>query len=117
MKYFIVDKFRAYPQLQHTGGFQLLVSDDKSRKKLKIVAHGSCSTEEIRCFGTGRIYIRPLQKSIRLSEELHVQEEYEVCLACDTPVAVSEMRDHLESCEVCMLLNDKNSSIRFVAIA
>ena len=117
IRYCIVNHFRAYPQLEHTGGFQLLVSDDKSRKKLKVVAHGACSTEEIECFGMGRIYIHPLQESIRVTEEMYVREKYEVCLACDTPVAVSEMHDHQESCEVCIgFLMTKNQTC-FVVIA
>ena len=93
----------------------MLVSQEKVRKQLKVVAHGSCSTEQLRCFGSGRIYIRPLQKSIPLTEVLGIQEEYEVCLACDNPVAVSEMRDHQESCEVC-ISPDKESTYMAIVV-
>ncbi|CAB4029344.1 G2 M phase-specific E3 ubiquitin- ligase, partial [Paramuricea clavata] len=70
-----------YPQLRQTGGFQFLVSQEKARKQLKVVSHGSCSVEQIRCFGSGRIYIRPLQRSIPLTEGL--QDE-------DLPLGIGE---------------------------
>ncbi len=108
--------FRGYPQLRDTGGFQILVSQEKARKLFKIVSHGSCSTEKLRCFGSGRIYIRPLQRSIPIRESMRVQEEYEVCLGCETPVAVSEMRQHQQDCvrcEVCIFPSyDENTGER-----
>ena len=92
--------FRAYPQLSETGGFQILLSKAKKRGELDVVCHGSCSTEQLRCFGTGRIYLRPLQKSIQLTRAIHVKEEFQACLSCGQSFGISEMRRHLETCEV-----------------
>ncbi|XP_028415158.1 uncharacterized protein LOC114538207 isoform X2 [Dendronephthya gigantea] len=91
--------FEAYPPLRFSGGFQILVSQEKERKKLKVVSHGSCSTEQLRCFGNGRIYIRPLQRSIPLTETVRFHEEKEICLSCGESVSVSEMSEHLQACE------------------
>ena len=87
--------FRANPHLKETGGFQILLSKAK-----KVVCHGSCSTEQLCCFGTGRIYIRPLQKSILLTRSVHVKQEFQACLSCGESFGISEMRRHLETCEV-----------------
>ena len=76
------------------------MSEEKARKQLKVVSHGCCSTEQLRCFGNGRIYVRPLQRSIPLTESVRLQEEREHCLSCGETFSVSEMRDHLRVCEV-----------------
>lgn len=69
---------------------------EKSRTELSIVSYGSCSTEEIRCFGTGRIYIRPVQIDITLDDSnLDWGDQYE---DCKMPVALSTMRRHMETC-------------------
>ena len=94
--------FRNFPKLKETGGFQLLLSKEKKRKELQVVCHGSCSTEQIRCFGAGRIYIRPLQRSIPLTRTVKMKEEFEECLSCGTAFAVSEIRRHQQTCEVLM---------------
>lgn len=64
------------------------------------MSHGSCTTERLRCFGTGRIYIRPLQRSIP-TQIVKAEEEFEECIACGFAFAVSEVRRHQETCEVC----------------
>ena len=69
---------------------------ERSRTKLNVVSYGSCSTDEIRCFGTGRIYIRPVQTDIVLNESVDRGEQYEDCMTCNMPIALSEMRQHLE---------------------
>ena len=51
------------------GGFELLTMKEKSRTALTVVSYGSCTTEEIRCFGTGHIYIRPIQIDIVLADD------------------------------------------------
>ena len=98
--FYIKRTLRAYPPLRHVGGFQLLISDANVRKKLKVISHGSCTTKQMRCFGTGRIYIRPLQRSMK-TQDVKVDEEFVECIACSSPFAVSEMRRHQETCEVC----------------
>ncbi|CAB3977868.1 Hypothetical predicted protein [Paramuricea clavata] len=94
----------SYPQLNETGGFQMLLTKEKKRKELRIVCHGSCNTEQLRCFGTGRIYLRPLQKSIPLPININVKEEFQQCLTCGGSFAVSEMRRHMNTCQVCISL-------------
>ena len=91
---------RAYPPLQDCGGFQLLLSKEKRRNELRVVCHGTCTPEEIRCLGSGRIYIRPLQRNIPLSPAPEIKEEYEECLTCLLSVPVSQMREHREVCAV-----------------
>ena len=72
---------------------------EKSRTELSIVSYGSCSTEEIRCFGSGRIYIRPVQIDIALNDSnLDWGDQYEDCMICKMPVALSAMRRHMETC-------------------
>jgi hypothetical protein len=82
----------------------MLLSKEKKRKELRVVCHGSCSAEHLRCFGTGRIYIRPLQKSIALRADIHVKEEFQECLTCAGKFAISEMRRHMNTCVVCQSL-------------
>ena len=38
------------------------------------------------------MYIRPLQRSITLTEDTRVQEEVELCLVCEASVLVSEIK-------------------------
>jgi len=91
--------FRAFTPLKFCGGFELLTMKEKSRTELSIVSYGSCSTEEMRCFGTGRIYIRPVQIDITLDDSnLDWGDQYEDCMICKMPVAMSTMRRHMETC-------------------
>ena len=76
------------------------MSWEKARKPLKVVSHGCCSTEQLRCFGNGRIYVRPVQRSIPLTESVRMQEETEHGLSCGETVSVSKMCDQLWACEV-----------------
>lgn len=82
----------------------MLLSNENKRKELRVVCHGSCSTEQLRCLGTGRIYLRPLQRGITLSTNIHVKEEYQECLTCRGSFAISEMRRHMNTCVVCQPL-------------
>lgn len=59
---------------------------ERSRTELNVV---SC---------TGRIYIRPVQTGIVLNESVDGGEQYEDCMTCNMPIALSEMRQHLEEC-------------------
>ena len=61
---------------------------EKSCTELSIVSYGSCSTEEIRCLGTGRIYIRPVQIDITLDDSNLDWGEYEDCMICKMPVVL-----------------------------
>ena len=86
--------------MKHCGGFEFLTVKERSRTELNVVSYGSCSTDEIRCFGTGRIYIRPVQTDIVLNESVDWGEQYEDCMTCNMPIALSEMRQHLEECGI-----------------
>ena len=78
-----------------------MTTKENSRTELAVVAYGSCCTDEIRCFGTGRIYIRPIQTDISLDDDADWGgDQYEDCLSCNMPIALSDMRKHLDICEV-----------------
>lgn len=47
----------------------MLISDEKSRRNLRVVKYSSCCADEIRCLGTGRIYVRPIQTDIALGDD------------------------------------------------
>lgn len=54
--------------MRSSGGFELLLCQDNSCTKLQVAKYGSCSTDELRCLGSGRIYIRPVQVDILLGD-------------------------------------------------
>ena len=60
--------------------------------------------EELRCMGSGRIYIRSIQIDIPLSEEVNVGEQCEECLFCKSPISLSAMRQHMETCTVSIFM-------------
>ena len=60
--------FRAFRPLQSCGGFEMLLCADNSRTRLQVVKYGSCNTDELRCLGIGRVYIRPIQVDITLGD-------------------------------------------------
>ena len=59
---------RAFRPLQSCGGFEMLLRADNSRTRLQVVKYGSCNTDELRCLGMGRVYIRPIQVDITLGD-------------------------------------------------
>ena len=77
-----------------------MLLSNKKKKELQ-VSHGSCSSGQLRCFGTGRTYLRPLQKSIALSRNVNIKEEFQECFTCGGSFAISEMRCHMDTCVVC----------------
>ena len=86
--------------LKHAGGFQFLLSKESSRKQLQVMSYGSCDAEQLRCFGTGRVYVRSLQKSIPLTDDTNSCVEYEECLFCNLSVSVKDMQKHCDDCHV-----------------
>ena len=60
--------FRAFRPLQSCGGFEMLLCANNSRTRLQVVKYGSCNTDELRCLGMGRVYIRPIQVDITLGD-------------------------------------------------
>ena len=79
----------------------MLTTKENSRTELAVVSYGSCSTDELRCFGTGRIYIRPIQTDINLPDDSDWGgDQYENCLSCNMPIALADMRKHMDICGV-----------------
>ena len=85
------------------GGFELLTMKDKSHSKLNVVSYGSCRKDEIRCFGTGRNYVRSIQADYPVDDSLDFRDQYEDCLICKVPITLSDLREHMKTCgsEVC----------------
>ena len=81
---------------------------EKSRTEIEVVSYGSCSTDEIRCLGTGRIYIRPIQTDITLAETVDLGDQTEECLLCGKEILLTEMRKHAEN--NCFSIEETNES-------
>ena len=90
--------FSAFPKIKRCGGFELLLTQEKSRTQLRVMHFGACSTDELKCLGTGRIYIRPVQADIELKEDGLEPGGMEECLSCGELVLLSKMRKHMEAC-------------------
>lgn len=90
--------------MKSCGGFELLLCEENSRTKLQVVKYGSCSTEELRCLGSGRIYIRPIQVDIFLGDVEDDEEHTEECLLCKASMPLRQMRAHMEECPVCLFV-------------
>ena len=89
------------------GGFELLTTKEKSRTELGVVSFGTCSTDQIHCFGTGRIYTGPIQKDICLNDDTDIGgDKYEDCLSYNMPIALSDMQKHMDICGVRNLSHD-----------
>ena len=98
--------YRAHPLLADCGGFEMLLTKPKMRTELQVDRCGSCSTE-LRCTGTGRIYIQPIQKSLIVSEgENDTDQEYEECLFCHKLFPIHKIRLHITSCTVNLILQN-----------
>lgn len=95
---------RAFRPLQICDGFEMLLCADNSRTRLQVVKYGSCNTDELRCLGMGRVYIRPIQVDITLGDIEDDDEHAEECLLCRESIPLRGMRAHMETCRVCVLL-------------
>ena len=82
----------------------MLLCADNSRTRLQVVKYGSCNTDELRCLGMGRVYIRPIQVDITLGDIEDDDEHAEECLLCRESIPLRGMRAHMETCRVCVLL-------------
>ena len=82
----------------------MLLCQDNSRTKLQVVKYGSCSTDELRCLGSGRIYLRPIQVDIFLGDVEDGEEHTEECLLCKASISLRQMRAHMEECPVCLFV-------------
>lgn len=90
--------YKAFRPLQSCGGFEMLLCADNSRTRLQVVKHGSCNTDELRCLGMGRVYIRPIQVDITLGDIEDDDEHAEECLLCRESIPLRGMRAHMETC-------------------
>ncbi|XP_068689839.1 uncharacterized protein [Montipora foliosa] len=106
--------YEAFPPLKSCGGFEMLLAHEKSRTKLRVVNYGSCSADELRCLGTGRIYLRPIQKDIVLGDEDDSDDQFEDCFICKVAIPLRQMRTHMDLCMVgsssTITINDDNAS-------
>lgn len=93
--FYLLVFFSHFPQLNECGGFETMRCEPT--KQLKLVHVGAFSVEELRTFGTGRLYLRPIQKDIPL-KEIEITSEEQLCLTCGTSVVIAEMRQHLTTC-------------------
>jgi len=58
--------FSAFPRLEEAGGFELLVLKSGSWKVLVSAFIGAVPVSRLKHITSGRIYIRPLQKSLHV---------------------------------------------------
>ncbi len=79
------------------------------------MSYGSCDAEQLSCFGTGRVYIRSLQKNIPLTDDTNSCVEYEECLFCNLSVSVKDMQNYCEDCHVRYFSSLYKSTIRPIA--
>ncbi|XP_027042806.1 uncharacterized protein LOC113670812, partial [Pocillopora damicornis] len=63
-----------------------------------LLCYGSCNTDELRCLGMGRVYIRPIQVDITLGDIEDDDEHAEECLLCRESIPLRGMRAHMETC-------------------
>lgn len=100
--WFSHNNFRQFPRLEEGGGFEILRTADQSRSDLTIACVGACTVDEMMQISTGRVYLRPIQKSIVLdtSKKTLVSEEMEECLDCGVLVNIDQLRHHIKECRV-----------------
>ncbi|XP_041823362.1 uncharacterized protein LOC121629366 isoform X2 [Melanotaenia boesemani] len=97
-----------YPQLNDTGGFELLriSGTTRSRNLCSIPCPDTGYTvrylrSPLTGIGQAVIYIRPLQKSISLENSsctLQQQGPLTKCLSCDTEIPLNKMKNHISKC-------------------
>ena len=93
----------------------MLLTKQKSRTDLHVVRCGTCSTDELRCLGTERIYVRPIQKSLIVNtEDGGGEEAYEECIFCDRLFLINQIRQHSTSCTVSLNKICLTKSIFFI---
>lgn len=74
--------FRAFPKLEFGGGYELLRCLPKSRDLCLIRPKTAvCPRLLKRKIGTGKVYIRPIQRDLSLEEVVESEGE-EVCCVC-----------------------------------
>ncbi|XP_071947526.1 uncharacterized protein [Antedon mediterranea] len=93
--------FKTFPLLANCGGFEITTGD---RKKLIVVHYGPCKVQDLRTFGSGKLYIRPLQRDIP-EAEIPLVEAREKCLNCRANISMKNMKVHIKYC-----MNEDSSS-------
>ena len=94
--------FRAFPRLEEGGGFEILRTEEHSRSSLMVACVGACTVDQMLQISTGRIYIRPIQKSIPLDENKRclASSEMEECMTCGCLINLVDLRKHIRDCRV-----------------
>ncbi|XP_076812875.1 uncharacterized protein LOC143459548 [Clavelina lepadiformis] len=83
----------AFPPLSECGGYCILVN---SGKGLINISFGPCEAMMLKkALGTGKVYLRPIQKNISLSSFENKSQNVEKCLTCGEVISLPEMQQHI----------------------
>lgn len=95
--------FREFPRLEEGGGFEIMHTMENSRVFLNVASVGACAVDELIQMSSGRIYIRPIQRSLPIDEtkKIQVSSDYEECHNCGSLINLENLRDHGKECRVC----------------
>ena len=90
-----------FPKLKESGGFELMYVESRS-KDLLVIPQGpdGLSMKYLASFiGQGKIYIRPIQQDLLLTEDVPaVPSQKEECRRCHAMVDLVCLRDHYTLC-------------------
>lgn len=90
-----------FPPLKQCGGFELMRCG--SGRQLKFIdGKWDCKTLNETIGSQAQIYIRPIQRNIRIEEENNnsINSITEKCLECNRGICISELRNHIMHCSV-----------------
>jgi hypothetical protein len=85
-----------YPKLQEAGGFELLILKSGRRGQASLISAsvGPLPVTDLKHLTTGKIYIRPLQQDLSMSEQSEVQVVKEECLICGERMPIMDISAH-----------------------
>lgn len=93
----------AFPKLEAGGGVEYLRVQERSQRKLMVVAAGPIPAEDLRGISTGRCYVRPIQKDLEMdpSKSIGTSAQYssEKCFKCGNLISISILRQHVQQCQ------------------
>lgn len=86
--------YRFFPPLDFCGGYEIMFM---SKHKLVTLSYGPCDAMQLKTTsGTGKIYVRPIQKNVSIKAKKTIPENEEKCLTCQKVVTLKNMKDHVE---------------------
>ena len=92
--------FSTFKKKELEYGFELMVVKTKSRTRLEVVHSGPCPSKELKLLSTQRIYLRPIQQSIAMTECCPPSSQATLnCYICGEVFATSAIRDHVDHCK------------------